>query len=89
MLLAARLLLARHPAILAALRERHVRYNAGLDLVDSLERAGSAFVLRPARPLVVGRMERDVAKLEALYRQGYDETLERASALREWIDASD
>ena len=85
--LAARLLLARYPAVVRALRARHVRYNASLDLVESLERAGSAFVLRPARPLVVGRMERDVGKLESLYRQGYDETAARAAELRAWLAA--
>ena len=65
-----RVLLARYPAIYRAMRRRHVEYNASLDLVAALERAGSAFVLRPVRPLVVGRMERDLTRLEALYRQG-------------------
>jgi predicted patatin/cPLA2 family phospholipase len=83
----ARLLLARYPAVLSALRTRHARYNAALDLIDELEQDGSAFVLRPVRPLVVSRMERDVAKLEALYRQGHGETLARIPALREWLAA--
>jgi predicted patatin/cPLA2 family phospholipase len=84
---AARAVLRRHPAVLRALRDRHLRYNECLDLVDSLESAGSVFVLRPARPLEVDRMERDVAKLEALYRQGYAETVARAEALRAWMAA--
>jgi predicted patatin/cPLA2 family phospholipase len=50
-----------------------------------MERAGSAFVLRPVRPLVVGRMERDLARLEALYRQGYDETTARMAELQAWL----
>jgi predicted patatin/cPLA2 family phospholipase len=83
--LAARALLGRHPAVLRAIRDRHARYNACLDLIDSLERAGSVFVLRPARPLVVGRLERDPAKLEELYQQGYAETIERAGALQAWM----
>jgi len=82
---ASRVLLARHPAVLHALRDRHVRYNASLDLIASLERAGSAFVLRPVRSLVVGRMERDPAKLEALYRQGYEETMGRVQQLKAWL----
>ena len=64
---------------------RPAAYNAALDLVARMERAGSAFVLRPVRPLVVGRMERDPARLEALYRQGYDETLARLPELRAWL----
>lgn len=81
-----RVLLARYPAIYAAMLRRHIQYNASLDLVESLERAGSAFVLRPVRPLVVGRMERDLTRLEALYRQGYDETEARLPALEDWLE---
>ncbi len=82
-----RILLRRYPAVLKALQERHLRYNASLQQVERLERAGAAFVLRPLRPLDVSRMERDVGKLEALYRQGYDETIERLPALRAWISS--
>ncbi len=84
----ARLLLARYPAIVRALEERHLAYNASLDQVESLEQAGQALVLRPSRPLAVGRMDRNVARLEALYRQGYDETVERLPALTAWMGAS-
>ena len=80
-----RVLLARYPAVYAAMRRRHVVYNASLDTAASMERAGSAFVLRPGRPLVVGRMERDLARLEALYRQGYDETMARMADLVAWL----
>ena len=80
-----RLLLARCPAVHTAMLRRHAVYNASLDLVASMERAGSAFVLRPVRPLVVGRMERDLGKLEALYRQGYDETMARMPELEAWL----
>ena len=85
--LASRIALARYPAIRRALSQRHAKYNAALDRVASLEKTGEAFVLRPVRPLVVDRLERDVAKLDALYRQGYDETLERLPALRAWLAA--
>jgi predicted patatin/cPLA2 family phospholipase len=80
-----RVLLARHPAVHAAMLRRPAVYNASLDLVARMERAGSAFVLRPVRPLVVGRMERDLARLEALYRQGYDETMARMGELEAWL----
>jgi predicted patatin/cPLA2 family phospholipase len=80
-----RALLARYPAVYAAMLRRPAVYNASLDMVACMERAGSAFVLRPARPLVVGRMERDLARLEALYRQGYDETMARMADLEAWL----
>ena len=80
-----RVLLARYPAVYKAMLRRPAVYNASLDLVARMERAGSAFVLRPVRPLVVGRMERDLGRLEALYRQGYDETMARMADLEAWL----
>ena len=80
-----RALLARYPAVYAAMLRRPAAYNASLDLVERMERAGSAFVLRPVRPLVVGRMERDPGRLEALYRQGYDEAMARMPELEAWL----
>jgi predicted patatin/cPLA2 family phospholipase len=77
-------LLRRYPAILRLTRERHLHYNACLARIDALERAGEAFVLRPLRPLAVDRIERDVAKLESLYRQGYDEATDRMDELARW-----
>jgi predicted patatin/cPLA2 family phospholipase len=71
------------------MRERHARYNACLDRLGSLERSGRAFVFRPVKSLVVGRMEREVAKLDALYRQGYEEALERLPELITWLAAPD
>jgi predicted patatin/cPLA2 family phospholipase len=83
--LISRLALARYPGIRRAVLERHATYNASLDRLASLEQDDEAFVLRPVRPLVVDRLERDVAKLDALYRQGYDETFERLPALKAWL----
>jgi predicted patatin/cPLA2 family phospholipase len=80
-----RVLLARHPAVYRAILRRSDVYNASLDLVARMERAGSAFVLRPVRLLAVGRMERDTARLDALYRQGYDETMARMADLEAWL----
>ncbi len=85
--LLAGLALARYPALRRALRARHEEYNACLDHLAAAERSGEAFVLRPAQPLIVGRLESDVERLEALYRQGYDETLERVPALKAWLEA--
>jgi predicted patatin/cPLA2 family phospholipase len=82
-----RVLLARYPAVHATMLRRPATYNASLDAVERMERAGSAFVIRPGRPLVVGRMERDLTRLEALYRQGYEETMARLPELETWLQS--
>ena len=81
-------LLWRYPAVRRALRDRPARYNACLDLIDRLERDGSVFVIRPMRPLVVGRLDRDPARLEELYRQGYQEADECIGELITWMRAA-
>lgn len=81
------LALARCPGVRRAVWRRTTVYNACLNRLAAFEKAGKAFLLRPIKPVAVGRMERDVSKLDALYRQGYDETLGRLPALRAWVTA--
>lgn len=62
----------KYPALQNALMERNTVYNRTMDLIESLEDQGKITVIRPIRPLEVGRMEKDTAKLSALYQEGYD-----------------
>lgn len=58
-----------YPRLRVALSHRIEAYNRQFDLVDELEEQGKILVIRPVAPVVVGRMEKDVEKLEALYEQ--------------------
>lgn len=40
-------------------------------LVDRLEEEGRIIAIRPQKPVVVGRMEKDIRKLNDLYEEGY------------------
>ena len=60
-----------YPRLRVALSHRIEAYNRQLDLVDKLEEQGKILVIRPVAPVVVGRMEKDVEKLEALYEEGF------------------
>lgn len=62
----------KYPALQNALMERNTVYNRTMDLIESLEDQGKITVIRPIRPLEVGRMEKDTAELSALYQEGYD-----------------
>lgn len=59
-----------YPRLRVALSRRREAYNRQLDFVEELERSGSVVCIRPERPVEVGRMEKDVSKLEALYEEG-------------------
>lgn len=62
----------KYPALQTALMERNIVYNRTMELIESLEDQGKITVIRPIRPVEVGRMEKDTAKLSALYQEGYD-----------------
>ena len=60
-----------YPRLRVALSRRIEAYNRQLDLVDELEEQGKILVIRPEEPIVVGRMEKNVEKLEHLYEEGF------------------
>ena len=62
----------KYPALSKALQERNAVYNRTMDLIERLEDEGKITVIRPLKPVEVGRMEKDTAKLRALYQEGYD-----------------
>ena len=51
--------------------ERNKKYNQTMDLIETLEDEGRIIVIRPQLPVEVGRMEKNIAKLTALYEEGY------------------
>ncbi|WP_278843590.1 patatin-like phospholipase family protein [Hoylesella timonensis] len=61
----------KYPRLRVALSRRVATYNEQLELVDQLEAAGQIVCICPQDPVEVGRMEKDTAKLERLYQEGY------------------
>ena len=67
---ACRLFYPRYKALLRAIEQRNDRYNARLQQIRRLEQEGKVFVLRPSENISVGRLEKDIARLQALHRLG-------------------
>lgn len=62
----------KYPKVREALSRRCAVYNEQLALVEQLEDAGQIIVIRPVKPVVVDRIERDTKKLTDLYEEGYE-----------------
>ena len=80
----ARLFYRKYPFLQKALAERNYRYNKTMDLIEKLEDEGKIMVIRPVKPIQVGRMEKDTDKLWDLYMEGYEEArkfIERQNTL--------
>ena len=60
----------KYQNLIKALENRHLMYNAELDLIAKQEKRGELFVIRPDSPLPVKRAEKDPAKLKACYEIG-------------------
>lgn len=71
-MLLARAIYRKYPALQKALSERNAAYNRTMDLIERLEDEGRITVIRPLKPVDVGRMEKDTDKLRALYQEGFD-----------------
>ncbi|MPL74626.1 hypothetical protein SDC9_20443 [bioreactor metagenome] len=76
----------KYPKFVHQLATRHVRYNQTLDLLAKEESDGRAFVMRPKKPVNIGRVETNKAKLAALYDAGYRETMERMDDLIAFLE---
>ena len=60
-----------YPRLRVALSHRIEAYNEQLEMMERMERWGEIVVIRPDRPLEVGRVTRDTDKLERLYEEGF------------------
>ncbi|WP_416198248.1 MAG: putative phospholipase, patatin/cPLA2 family [Sporanaerobacter sp.] len=76
----------KYPKVVEAIKTRHIRYNSALNKIQELEKKGKVFVLRPVKKFDVDRLERDISKLDALYMQGYNETMAKIDDLKKWLE---
>lgn len=74
-----------YPKLVDTMLSRHDVYNDTLNYIAEQEKNGNAFVIRPQEMLTVGRTERNPAKLDALYLQGYEDAKRLYPALTDWI----
>jgi predicted patatin/cPLA2 family phospholipase len=79
---AAKVLRRKYPNLVPHILGRHEKYNAISEHIDELERRGDAIVLRPDHALA--SLEKDMEKLRAGYRMGYDQATARMDEIREF-----
>ena len=76
----------KFPGFVYMVKTRHIRYNASLDQIAEEEKAGRAFVLRPKKPVKIGRLELNRKKMLALYREGYEDGIEAMPRLKAFLE---
>lgn len=61
----------KYPRLRVLLSHRLEAYNRQLEMVERMEDEGKVICIRPEQPMEVTRMEKDTAKLERLYEEGF------------------
>ncbi|MCL1950557.1 MAG: patatin family protein [Turicibacter sp.] len=79
---------AQNEAFGESMLNRYQVYNDTLDYVEQEADKGNIFVIQPSVPLEVGRIERDVTKLEKLYWQGYKDAKNSYGKLVQWLGSA-
>ena len=82
---AAKTVYAGYPYLVEALADRHERYNEQREHIWAYEDEGCALVLAPGKPVEVGHVEHDAAKLLDLYIQGRQAALAQLDKLQAFI----
>ena len=82
---AARARYGEYPYLLEAIENRHERYNEQREHIWAYEEQGRALVLAPRRPVEVGHIEHDTAKLLDLYLQGRQECTRRLADIKSFL----
>lgn len=67
----------KYKKLVETLRNRHVQYNKTLQLIEKLEANGEIIVIRPKKPVEIGRLEKNLEKLNVLYQEGYEDAKEK------------
>lgn len=75
----------RYPKVYELMRERHITYNSTVQYIEEMQEQGNVFVIRPKQQSDVGRVEKDRAKLDALYEEGYRDGENCYDALMEYL----
>lgn len=75
----------KYPKLVKAIADRHILYNAQLDLCRKLEEEGRAIVINPDEKVSIKRTEKDVQKLDALYHLGYRDAKRQSDDIKAFL----
>ena len=73
------------PELIERVKNRHTEYNACLDYLNKQEKSGKIFVIRPSND-DTKRIEKDTAKLQKLYDEGYNTAKKLYPKLKQFLE---
>ncbi|WP_109734980.1 MULTISPECIES: patatin family protein [unclassified Fibrobacter] len=80
-----KLVYRKYPNFVKSIGNRHIRYNKCLKTLAQWEKEGKVFVFRPSVNMKISRVEKDTAKLQALYALGLKDARDHMDALKKFL----
>ncbi len=84
-----KLMYHKYPKFRDQLLQRHVVYNTSIERLTRWEAQGRAFVIRPTKPIEIGRIEKDPDKLQEVYELGENDTIAQIEKLRKYMEGTE
>ncbi|MBR6615312.1 MAG: patatin family protein [Lachnospiraceae bacterium] len=81
----ARIFYRKYPKFVKRLATRPEEYNKTVEDIMQLEQEGKIFVIRPKRPLEIGRMSHDVKEIIRTYERGRSDAFECLEEMKAWL----
>ncbi len=75
----------QYPLLAESINNRHEMYNQQVADVEAAEENGTAYVIRPARPLDCSPIEKNTTKLERIYQLGYQQAKHHMPQIKEFL----
>ncbi len=85
----AKLFYRKYPKFVKRLEARSEEYNRMVEDIQTMEEEGEIFVIRPKRPLDIGRMSHDVKEIIRTYERGRSDAFDCLEQMKEWLDANE
>ncbi|MCK3658922.1 patatin family protein [Pasteurellaceae bacterium Pebbles2] len=75
----------RYPKFVECWAKRYATYNQTVEKIQQLEQENRLFVIRPTQKLTISRVEKDFAKIQAMYDLGVQDANAKMAELTAWL----
>lgn len=76
----------KYPSLIRTLEDRYKNYNEAVEKIIDMENWKEIFVIRPTQSITVGRIEKDVSKLQDMYNLGVEDCKKSIKELIKYIN---
>lgn len=76
-----------YPNLVRTMNERNVKYNENVEDILQMEKNKEVFVIRPSVPITIGRIEKDMDKVQEVYDLGISDTKSYLPELMNYLNS--